>query len=136
MHPCVAVWGAAIATISRRCNHLARDHRRTAAWRCHTGPARRSFTLASPMTEIATSATGSEPEHLDTYDAAVVEAKGRRTWEERGDHRSALDHPEKSFYNLVMFPYPSGEGLHVGHILPYSGADIYGRWRRLHGDTV
>ena len=88
------------------------------------------------MTEIATSATGSEPEHLDTYDAAVVEAKWRRTWEERGDHRTDLDHPEKSFYNLVMFPYPSGEGLHVGHILPYSGADIYGRWRRLHGDTV
>ena len=35
-----------------------------------------------------------------------------------------------------MFPYPSAEGLHVGHMVPYSGIDIHGRWRRLHGDNV
>jgi leucyl-tRNA synthetase len=88
------------------------------------------------MTEIVTSPPDSDAERLEQYDPAVVEAKWRRTWEERGDHRTDLDHPERPFYNLVMFPYPSGEGLHVGHIIPYSGADIFGRWRRLHGDTV
>ena len=36
----------------------------------------------------------------------------------------------------MMFPYPSAEGLHVGHIIPFAGGDIFGRWRRLHGDNV
>jgi leucyl-tRNA synthetase len=73
---------------------------------------------------------------LDAYDHAEVEAKWRRIWEERGDYRTPLDDPERPFYNLMMFPYPSAEGLHVGHIIPFAGGDIYGRWRRLHGDTV
>ena len=47
-----------------------------------------------------------------------------------------LDEPDRPFYNLMMFPYPSAEGLHVGHIIPFAGGDIYGRWRRLMGDTV
>ena len=73
---------------------------------------------------------------IDDYDHARVEAKWRRIWEQRGDYRTPLDDPERPFYNLMMFPYPSAEGLHVGHIIPFAGADIYGRWRRLKGDTV
>ena len=73
---------------------------------------------------------------FDDYDHARVEAKWRRIWEERGDYRTPLDDPERPFYNLMMFPYPSAEGLHVGHIIPYAGSDIFGRWRRLKGDTV
>ncbi len=73
---------------------------------------------------------------LDTYDPARVESKWRRIWDQRGEYRTSLDDPERPFYNLMMFPYPSAEGLHVGHILPYAGGDIYGRWRRLHGDAV
>jgi leucyl-tRNA synthetase len=73
---------------------------------------------------------------VDAYDAAAVESKWRRIWEERGDYRTDLDSSDRPFYNLSMFPYPSAEGLHVGHMVPYSGSDIYGRWRRLHGDNV
>jgi len=73
---------------------------------------------------------------IDAYDHAVVESKWRRIWEQRGDYRAQLDDPERPFYNLTMFPYPSAEGLHVGHIIPFAGGDIYGRWRRLHGDSV
>jgi leucyl-tRNA synthetase len=40
------------------------------------------------------------------------------------------------FYNLVEFPYPSAEGLHVGHVFKYCGADAYGRWQRLQGHDV
>jgi leucyl-tRNA synthetase len=85
--------------------------------------------------------TTSPPRHqpartVDVYDAAAVESKWRRIWEERGDYRTDLDSSDRPFYNLSMFPYPSAEGLHVGHMLPYSGIDIYGRWRRLHGDNV
>jgi leucyl-tRNA synthetase len=74
--------------------------------------------------------------HVDAYDHREVETKWRRIWEERGDYRTPLDDPIHKFYNLMMFPYPSAEGLHVGHIIPFAGGDIYGRWRRLSGDTV
>ncbi len=74
--------------------------------------------------------------HLDAYDHANVESRWRRVWDERGDYRTQLDNPERPFYNLMMFPYPSAEGLHVGHIIPFAGGDIFGRWRRLMGDTV
>ncbi|MHB8719286.1 MAG: leucine--tRNA ligase [Candidatus Dormibacteria bacterium] len=88
------------------------------------------------MTEIATAPTAPDPEALEPYDHAAVEARWRRIWEERGDWRTPMDAPERPFYNLMMFPYPSAEGLHVGHIVPYSGGDTYGRWRRMQGDTV
>jgi leucyl-tRNA synthetase len=88
------------------------------------------------MTDIDTAPSHATAQHLDPYDAAQVEAKWRRIWEERGDYRTDLDSPDRPFYNLAMFPYPSAEGLHVGHLVPYSGIDIYGRWRRLRGDNV
>jgi leucyl-tRNA synthetase len=82
------------------------------------------------------SASEASRARVDDYDHTRVEAKWRRIWEQRGDYRTPVDDPERPFYNLMMFPYPSAEGLHVGHIIPFAGADIYGRWRRLKGDTV
>ena len=86
--------------------------------------------------ESVTAPVESTGGHLDPYDHATVEARWRRIWDERGDYRTQLDEPDRPFYNLMMFPYPSAEGLHVGHIIPFAGGDIYGRWRRLMGDTV
>ncbi len=88
------------------------------------------------MTETTSPPRAGGPRLLDAYDAAAVEAKWRRIWEERGDYRTNVDSADRPFYNLSMFPYPSAEGLHVGHLLPYAGSDIFGRWRRLHGDNV
>jgi leucyl-tRNA synthetase len=70
------------------------------------------------------------------YSPAWVEEKWRQRWRESGLHRTPLDNPKRPFYNLMMFPYPSGEGLHIGNVYAFTGADIYGRYRRLKGDTV
>ena len=73
------------------------------------------------------------------YAPAVIEAKWQERWQARGvnsmsDERlAAADRP---FYNLMMFPYPSAEGLHVGNMYAFTGADIYGRWKRLLGEDV
>lgn len=72
----------------------------------------------------------------DTYDPTTVEAKWQRRWEESGAYRTPLDAPARPFYNLMMFPYPSAEGLHMGNVFAFSGADIYGRYRHMCGDTV
>jgi leucyl-tRNA synthetase len=78
----------------------------------------------------------SGPVPPDAYDHRAVEAKWRRRWQATGRDRTPLGRPERPFYNLMMFPYPSAEGLHVGNVYAYTGADVYGRWRRLKGDTV
>ncbi|MDL2227097.1 class I tRNA ligase family protein, partial [Deltaproteobacteria bacterium OttesenSCG-928-M10] len=70
------------------------------------------------------------------YDPAAVEAKWRKIWEERGSDRLDLDKAEKPFYNLMMFPYPSAEGLHVGNVFAFVGSDIQGRYHRLLGYDV
>ena len=88
------------------------------------------------MTEIESAPPEGTSRRLDPYVPRDVESKWQRIWQERGDHRTDLDTSDNPFYNLSMFPYPSAEGLHVGHMVPYTGADIYGRWRRLHGDEV
>ena len=70
------------------------------------------------------------------YDPRAVEARWQRLWEERGTNHADLDGAKRPFYNLMMFPYPSAEGLHVGNVFAFTGADIYGRFRRLRGDDV
>src|SRR3982074_377761 len=64
---------------------------------------------------------------IPSYDPASLEAKG---------HAPALDRAARPFYNLMMFPYPSAEGLHVGNMFAFTGADIYGRFKRLNGYDV
>jgi leucyl-tRNA synthetase len=85
----------------------------------------------------------SDQAHLtDTYFPAEVERKWQSRWDERGTNGytdaeiRATGREGKPFYNLMMFPYPSAEGLHVGNIYAFTGADIYGRYQRLRGFDV
>ena len=71
-----------------------------------------------------------------TYDPSKVEKKWQTFWEENGTNEPDLDAAERPFFNLMMYPYPSAEGLHVGNLYAFTGADIYGRFRRLQGDDV
>lgn len=74
-----------------------------------------------------------------SYSPAKVEAKWQETWEKQGTNRFTQDDlraPDRPYYNLMMFPYPSAEGLHVGNIYAFTGADVHGRFRRLTGHTV
>ncbi len=70
------------------------------------------------------------------YDPSRVEAKWQAYWEENGTNEPDLDEAERPFFNLMMYPYPSAEGLHVGNLYAFTGADIYGRFRRLRGADV
>jgi len=71
------------------------------------------------------------------YDPAAVEARWQARWAERRTNEPDLDRPpRRPFYNLMMFPYPSAEGLHVGNMFAFTGADIFGRFQRLRGATV
>jgi leucyl-tRNA synthetase len=73
------------------------------------------------------------------YDAIAVETRWQQRWADQ-DTNSLSDEQlrtaERPFYNLMMFPYPSAEGLHVGNMYAFTGADIYGRWKRLLGEQV
>ncbi|HEU4698515.1 MAG TPA: leucine--tRNA ligase [Gemmatimonadales bacterium] len=71
-----------------------------------------------------------------TYQPEAVEAKWQRRWAERGTNQPDLDRAERPFYNLMMFPYPSAEGLHVGNMFAFTGSDVYGRFKRLQGFDV
>ena len=71
-----------------------------------------------------------------TYDPAAVEAGWQERWARDRINEPDLDRPRRPFYNLMMFPYPSAEGLHVGNMFAFTGADIYGRFKRLQGHDV
>jgi leucyl-tRNA synthetase len=70
------------------------------------------------------------------YHPDAVEAKWQARWAERHTNEPDLDRAERPFYNLMMFPYPSAEGLHVGNMFAFTGADTYGRFKRLQGYDV
>ena len=70
------------------------------------------------------------------YDPAVVERKWRERWAVRAANRTDIDGARRPFYALMMFPYPSAEGLHVGNLFAFTGNDIYARFQRLHGFDV
>ncbi|MBU1152041.1 leucine--tRNA ligase [Patescibacteria group bacterium] len=71
------------------------------------------------------------------YNASEVEKKWQEKWEESGIYKVNLkDKKKKKFYNLVMFPYPSGDKLHVGHWYNYGPADSYGRYMRMNGYNI
>jgi leucyl-tRNA synthetase len=71
----------------------------------------------------------------DTYQPTAVELKWQARWQERGTNETDLNGP-RPFYALMMFPYPSAEGLHVGNLFAFTGNDIYARFQRLLGHTV
>jgi leucyl-tRNA synthetase len=75
---------------------------------------------------------------MDGYDPVEVQARWQARWarDRLGDlDLDRVGRPEK-LYNLVEFPYPSAEGLHVGHTCTYAGADTYGRYQRMRGRAV
>ncbi len=71
-----------------------------------------------------------------SYHPHDVEAKWRGRWAERRTNEPDLDRAERPFYNLMMFPYPSAEGLHVGNLFAFTGADVFGRFQRMQGHDV
>ncbi len=73
---------------------------------------------------------------MDRYDPKVIEPKWERIWEETGLYTVDVHKAARPFFNLMEFPYPSGEGLHVGHVYTYCGADTYGRFQRMQGYDV
>ena len=78
-------------------------------------------------------------EKQDRYSPEAVERKWRERWERDGVNRltdAQLASAENPYYNLMMFPYPSAEGLHIGNIYAYTGADVNGRFQRLNGKDV
>ena len=79
--------------------------------------------------------TAPAPEPIG-YDPTAIEARWRQQWADRGTHRSDIANGERPFYALMMFPYPSAEGLHVGNLFAFTGCDIYARFQRLQGHTV
>lgn len=70
------------------------------------------------------------------YDPQVIEPKWQEFWEREGTFRTSEDLTKPKFYALIEFPYPSGEGLHVGHPRPYTALDIVARKRRMQGYNV
>lgn len=80
--------------------------------------------------------TDTESPDSHGYRPDQVEAKWQARWAERRTNEPDLDRAEKPFYNLMMFPYPSAEGLHVGNFFAFTGADVYGRFKRLQGHDV
>jgi leucyl-tRNA synthetase len=66
----------------------------------------------------------------------AIEARWRARWEASGLYHTDLRAGERPYYNLMMFPYPSAEGLHVGNMYSYIGSDIQGRWRAAQGFDV
>ncbi len=70
------------------------------------------------------------------YDFLKVEEKWQRLYSERRLFEVDLQNAQKPFYNLMMFPYPSASGLHIGNMYSFIGSDVYGRFMRLKGHDV
>ena len=72
----------------------------------------------------------------EKYDHKRIEKKWQDRWEEAGVYHASNDFTKPKYYALVEFPYPSGQGLHVGHPRPYTALDIVARKRRMQGYNV
>ena len=73
---------------------------------------------------------------MSRYDYKSVEPKWQKYWDEHKTFHAENDYSRPKFYALVEFPYPSGQGLHIGHPRPYTAMDIVSRKRRLQGYNV
>jgi leucyl-tRNA synthetase len=72
----------------------------------------------------------------DPYDAVALEQKWQARWERDGTNHTDVVAGVRPYYTLMMFPYPSAEGLHVGNLFAFTGNDIHGRFQRMRGHTV
>ena len=70
------------------------------------------------------------------YDFTAIESKWQKYWDDHKTFHAENDYSRPKFYALVEFPYPSGQGLHIGHPRPYTAMDIVSRKRRLQGYNV
>ncbi|OIP57519.1 MAG: leucine--tRNA ligase [Candidatus Levybacteria bacterium CG_4_10_14_0_2_um_filter_36_16] len=70
------------------------------------------------------------------YNHSLIEPKWQKSWEEKKLFSPDLKNAKNPYYNLMMFPYPSAEGLHVGNMYTFTGADVYARFNRMQGKDV
>lgn len=73
---------------------------------------------------------------MKKYDPRTIEKKWQKIWRETKAFKSVIDPQKPKYYVLDMFPYPSGAGLHVGHVTGYTGTDIIARYKRQRGFNV
>ena len=73
---------------------------------------------------------------MKEYNFSAIESKWQKYWDEHKTFEASNDFSKKKFYGLVEFPYPSGHGMHVGHIKAYSGLEDVSRKRRMQGYNV
>ena len=73
---------------------------------------------------------------MEEYQSNKIEEKWQKAWQENKTYQVDLDHAKRPFYNLMMFPYPSAEGLHMGNMYAFVHSDAYGRFKRLQGYDV
>ncbi len=73
---------------------------------------------------------------MTQYQPAVIEPKWQKKWEERKVFAATEDPAREKFYALIEFPYPSGDGLHVGHVRSQTALDIVARKKRMEGKNV
>ena len=72
----------------------------------------------------------------DIYNHHEIEQKWQKIWDDEQAFHVENDYSKPKYYALVEFPYPSGQGLHVGHPRPYTALDIVARKRRMQGYTI
>ena len=82
------------------------------------------------------SETPPAPHDFPAYDPSAIEAVWQHRWAEQGTNSPELWQGVDPYYQLMMFPYPSSEGLHIGNLFAFTGADIHGRFQRQQGRTV
>ncbi|MEK7147925.1 MAG: class I tRNA ligase family protein [Patescibacteria group bacterium] len=94
--------------------------------------------IRSKKSEISADSLGASrtSNGMKDYDPKEIEAKWQKKWEKSGIYKAEDNSDKPKYYTLIEFPYPSGDGLHVGHPRPYIGLDIVSRKRRMQGYNV
>lgn len=73
---------------------------------------------------------------MQDYDARTIEKKWQKYWEDNKSYITRLDDTAKKFYTLIMFPYPSGDKLHIGHWYNFGPTDTFARFKKMQGYNV